>query len=75
MKKEIDTYKLTALFEVFKNAMLWAWYLSGILLTAALWFLRPQDRWEAFAFAAVFIWYTLLSISIAKVDRVHGELS
>lgn len=75
MRKEIDTYKLKSLFDVFKNALLWGWYLSGILIAAALWFFPvPSSRIQTFAFAAIFIWYTLISVSIAKVDRITGEL-
>ncbi len=75
MKKEIDTYKLTKLFDVFKGAMLWGWYLSGVLLAAVLWFFpAPSSHIQTFIFAGAFVWYTLLSVSIAKVDRIKGEL-
>jgi membrane protein YdbS with pleckstrin-like domain len=75
MKKEIDTWKLKQLFDVFKNAMLWGWYLFGAIIAAALWFFPiPQSSLQTFAFAAVFVIYTLLSVSIAKVDRIRGEL-
>lgn len=75
MKKEIDTWKLKQLFDVFKNAMLWGWYLSAALMGAALWFFPlPQSRVQAFVYLSAFVWYTVLSISIAKVDRIKGEL-
>lgn len=75
MKKEIDTFKLTQLFDVFKNAMLWGWYLSAAVIGTTLWFFPvPNSRIQTFAFAAAFIWYTVLSISLAKVDRIRGEL-
>ena len=75
MKKEIDTWKLKQLFDVFKNAMLTGWYASGALIAACLWFFPvPQQSIQTFAFAGAFVFYTLLSVSIAKVDRVRGEL-
>jgi hypothetical protein len=75
MKKEIDTFKLGQLFDVFKNAMLWAWYLSAIVAAAALWFFPiPQSRIQTFAFAGSFIFYTLLSVCISKLEAIRTEI-
>jgi hypothetical protein len=75
MKKEVDTYKLTRLFDAFHGAMLWAWYLFGIILGAVLWFFPlPQSRIQTFAFAAFFVIYTLLSVSIKKLASIRTEL-
>lgn len=73
--RKIDVYKISNLIEVFENALLWAWYLSAIILTACLWFFQvPQSRLQSFVFAGVMIWYSLLSISITKVKQVKLEL-
>lgn len=76
MKKEIDTYKLDRLFDVFKNAMLWAWYLSLIGICAALWFYPlPSTNIQTFAFAGAGIFYTLLSVCISKLEGIRTELN
>lgn len=76
MAKEIDTCKMKRLFDVFKSAMLWAWYLSAALAAAALWFFPvPQSRIQAFAFAGSFIFYTLLSVCLSKLEAIRAELS
>lgn len=73
---KVDVWKLKELFGVFKNAMIWAWYLSAVIIGATLWFFPIyQSRIQTFAFAGAFVLYTLLSVSIAKVDRILGELS
>jgi hypothetical protein len=75
MKKEVDTYKLEGLFDAFKGAMLWAWYLSGAGIGACLWFFPlPQSNIQTFAFAGVFVVYTLLSVCIAKLAAIRMEL-
>lgn len=75
MKKEIDTYKLRQLFDVFKNAILWAWYLSGVGIFICLWFFNlPPTNIQAFAFGAVFIFYSLLSVCISKLSAIRSEL-
>lgn len=75
MAKELDKYKLRQLFDVFKNAMLWAWYLAAITLGATLWYFPlPSTNLQTFAFCGVFVFYTLLSVCIAKVDSIRTEL-
>lgn len=75
MKKEIDTYKLDSLFNVFKRAMLWAWYLSGATIGALLWFHPIQEsNIQTFAFSGIFILYTLMSVCIAKLEAIRIEL-
>lgn len=75
MKKEVDTWKLEQLFETFVNAMLWAWYLSGVIIGAVLWFFPlPQSNIQTFALAGAFVFWTLLSISISKVKQIKQEL-
>lgn len=74
MKKEIDTYKIEALVDVFKGAILWAWYLFGVIIAAALWFFpAPQTRIQVFMFATAFVVYTLLSIMLSKVQQIKQE--
>lgn len=74
MKKEVDTYKLRQLFDVFKHAMLWAWYLGGVIIGVALWFFpMPQTNIQTFAWAGVLVIYSAISVAIAKVDRIRGE--
>lgn len=75
MKKEVDTWKLERLFDVFKNAMLSAWYLSGAVIAACLWFFHlPETSLQTFAFAGVFVFYTLLSVCISKLESIRTEL-
>lgn len=75
MKKEIDTYKMKELFDVLKNAMLWAWYLSGIATASCLWFFPlPNTNIQVFAFSGIFIFYTLISVCISKLEAIRNEL-
>lgn len=75
MKKEIDTYKLAQLFDVFKNAMLWGWYSSAVIIAVSLWYFQlPSSRIQTFVFLGIFCWYTILSVAISKVDRIRGEI-
>lgn len=75
MKKEIDTWKLQNLFDVFKNAILWAWYLIGIVISSCLWFFPlPTSNIQTFAFVAVFVLYTLMSVCISKIESIRNEL-
>lgn len=75
MKKEIDTYRLMHLFDALKKAMLWGWYLSAVVIGATLWFFPlPGTRIQTFGFVAAFVWYSVLSVLIAKVDRIRGEI-
>lgn len=75
MKKEIDTYKMKELFDVFKGAMLWAWYLSGVAISACLWFFPlPNSSIQTFAFLGMFIFYTLISVCISKLEAIRNEL-
>ncbi len=74
-EQKINVYELQSLFDTIKGALLWAWYLSGIIIGAALWFFPiPQSNLQTFAFAGAFMLYTAISVVIAKVDRVKGEL-
>ena len=75
VKKEIDTYKMKELFDVFKSAMLWAWYLSGIAIASCLWFFPlPSTSVQTFAFFGMFIFYTLISVCISKLEAIRNEL-
>jgi hypothetical protein len=75
MKKEIDTFHIERLIEVFEHALLWGWYLSGAIVAVCLWFFQvPDSKIQAFFFAGVFIWYTILSVSITKVGQIKIEL-
>ena len=75
MKKEVDTYKMSRLFDAFHSALLWAWYLFGVIVAATLWFFPlPQLKIQTFAFAAFFVVYTLLSVAIKKVASIRTEL-
>lgn len=75
MKKEIDVYKIESLIDVFNSALLWAWYLSGVLIAACLWFFQlPSSSIQTFAFAGAFIWYSILSVSITKIKQIKLEL-
>lgn len=75
MKKEIDTYKLESLFSAFHSGMVWAWYLFAIVIAAALWFFPlPNTKIQVFAFATIFIVYTLLSVMLRKVAQLTQEI-
>lgn len=75
MKKEIDTYKMRELFDVFKGAILWAWYLSGITIATCLWFFPiSSTNIQTFVFVGIFIFYTLLSVCISKLEAIRNEL-
>lgn len=75
MKKEIDTYKIEQLIGVLETALLWGWYLSGVIIGTCLWFFHlPETSLQTFAFAAVFTWYSLLSTAITKTKQIRLEL-
>lgn len=75
MKKEVDTYKLDSLLEACHKATLWGWYLMSVIIGAVLWFYPiPQKSIQTFAFAVVFIFYTLLSIFMKKLESIRTEL-
>jgi uncharacterized membrane protein YbjE (DUF340 family) len=75
VKKEIDTYKIDRLIEVLEQAILWGWYLSGAIIGACLWFFHlPETRVQTFAFAAVFVWYSVVSTALTKVKQIRLEL-
>ena len=75
MKKEIDTWRVEQLIEVLEYAILWGWYLSGAIIAACLWFFQlPQSNVQTFAFAAVFCWYSVLSVAITKTKQIRLEL-
>ena len=74
MAKEIDKWKITRLMDAFKGSLLWFWYLSGILVATVLWFFPiPQVKIQSFAFAGIFIIYTLLSVAISKIEALKNE--
>jgi hypothetical protein len=75
VKKEIDTWKLDRLFAVYKNATLSAWYFSGAIIATLLWLYPLENtRIQAFAFLAIFMLYTLMSVCISKLESIRAEL-
>lgn len=75
MKKEIDTWKLAGLFDAFKKAALYFWYLFGFGLAAVLWFFPlPSTNIQAFAALGFLLVYSLLSVCLNKLEAIKQEL-